>query len=55
MSLVLLLSGRQRWTSSEHVGLSISVFVVNFFLLCLVSVSVFWNDTEKISVSLRKC
>ena len=34
---------------SEH----LCIFVV-FFLLCLVSVSV-WNDTEKISVSLRRC
>ena len=37
VSLVLLLSGRQRWTSVEHVALR---FVVSF-LLCLVSVSVF--------------
>ena len=41
VSLVLLLSGRQRWASAEHVALTISVFFVVSFLLCLVSVSVF--------------
>ena len=29
VSLVLLLSGRQRWTSAEHVALSISVFLLS--------------------------
>ena len=41
VSLVSLLSGRQRWKSAEHVALSISVFLLSPFLLCLVSVSVF--------------
>ena len=40
VSLVLLLPGRQRWTSAEHVDLSISD-LLSSFLLCLVSVSVF--------------
>ena len=39
VSLVSLLSGRQRWKSAEHVALSISVFL-SPFLLCL-SQSVF--------------
>ena len=39
MSLVSLLSGRQRWKSAEHVALSISVFLSPFTLL--VSVSIF--------------
>ena len=54
VSLVLLLSGRQRWTSAEHVALSISVSLLSPFYSAL-SQSVFWNDTEKISMSLRKC
>ena len=45
VSLVLLLSGRQRLTSAEHVALSISVFLLSpFALLCLSQC--FWNDTE---------
>ena len=31
VSFVLLLSGRQRWTSAEHVALSISVFMLSPF------------------------
>ena len=54
VSLVLLLSGRQRWTSAEHVALSISVFCCLLFTLPCLS-QCFWNDTEKISMSLRKC
>ena len=38
VSLVLLLSGRQRWESFEHVALSISVFLSRFSLLVSVSV-----------------
>ena len=38
MSLVSLLSGRQRWKSAEHVALSISVFLATFSLLASVSV-----------------
>ena len=40
VSLVLLLSGRQRWTSAEHVGLSISVSLLSLFYSAL-SQSVF--------------
>ena len=54
VSLVLMLSGRQRWTSAEHVALSISVFCCLLFILPCLS-QCFWNDTEKISMSLRKC
>ena len=53
VSLVSLLSGRQRWKSAEHVALSISVFLSLFYSACLSQC--FWNDTEKISMSLRKC
>ena len=38
VSLVSLLSGRQRWKSVEHVALSISVFLSPFSLLASVSV-----------------
>ena len=41
-------------TSAEHVALSISVSLLSPFNSAL-SLSVFWNDTEKISMSLRKC
>ena len=40
VSLVLLLSGRQRWASAEHVALSISVFLLSPFYSAL-SQSVF--------------
>ena len=40
VSLVLLLSGRQRWTSAEHVALSISVYLLSPFYSAL-SQSVF--------------
>ena len=53
VSLVSLLSGRQRWKSAEHVALSISVFLSPFYSACLSQC--FWNDTERISMSLRKC
>ena len=49
MSLVSLLSGRQRWKSAEHVALSISVFLSPFYSACLSQC--FWNDTERISMS----
>ena len=41
VSLVLLLSGRQRWTSAEHVPLSISVCLLRFFFYSALSQSVF--------------
>ena len=41
VSLVSLLSGRQRWKSAEPLALSISVLMLSPCLLCLVSVSVF--------------
>ena len=55
VSLVSLLSGRQRWTSAEHVALTISVFLLSLFYSALSQSVFFWNDTEKISMSLRKC
>ena len=64
VSLVLLLSGRQRWTSAEHVALSISVFLLSPFLLCLVSVSVFGTIQRRLAcpcasvdthLSIEKC
>ena len=53
VSLVSLLSGRQRLKSAEHVALSISVTLSPCTLLCLSQC--FWSATEKISMSLRKC
>ena len=44
----LLLSGRQR-TSAEHVALSIFVFLLSPFLLCLVSVSVFGTIQRRLA------
>ena len=49
VSLVLLLSGRQRWTSAEHVALGISVSLLSLFLLCLVSVSVFGTIQRRLA------
>ena len=49
MSLVLLLSGRQRWTSAEHVALSISAYLLSLSLLCLVSVSVFGTIQRRLA------
>ena len=40
VSLISLLSGRQRWTSAEHVALSITVFLLSSFYSAL-SQSVF--------------
>ena len=54
VSLVLLLSGRQWWTSAELVALSISVYFCLLFTLPCLSLF-FWNDTEKIGMPLRKC
>ena len=53
VSSVSLLSGRQRWKSAEYVALSISVSLSPFYSACLSQC--FWNDTEKISMSLCKC
>ena len=49
VSLVLLLSGRQRWTSAEHVVLSISAFLLSPFLPCLASVSVFGTIQRRLA------
>ena len=53
VSLVSLLSGRQRWKSADPAALSISVFLSSFYSAHLSQC--LWNDTEKISMSLRKC
>ena len=53
VSLVSLLSGRQRWKSAEHVAPSISVFLFPFHSACLSQC--FWSDAERMSMSLRKC
>ena len=53
VSSVSLLSGRQRWKSAENVALSISVSLSSFYSACLSQC--FWNDPEKISMSLCKC
>ena len=47
VSLVSLLSGRQRWKSAEHVALSTSVFLTPFSLLA--SVSVFGTIQRRLS------
>ena len=52
VSLVSLLSGRQRWKYAEHVALSISAFFTSLSLLASVSV---FGTRQKISMSLRKC
>ena len=44
--LVLLLSGRQLWTSAEHVALSISVFLTSPFYSAL-SQSVFFGTIQR--------
>ena len=49
MSLVLLLSGRQRWASAEHVVLSISAFLLSPFYSALSQSVFFWNDTERLA------
>ena len=49
MSLVLLLSGRQRWTSAEHVALSISAYLLSLSLLCLVSVNFFGTIQRRLA------
>ena len=49
VSLVLLLSGRQRWASAEPRGSEhLCIFVVSF-LLCLVSVSVFGTIQRRLA------
>ena len=57
VSLVSSLSGQQRWNLvfvREHLNDPEHLCIFVSFVLCL-SQSVFWNDTEKISMSLRKC
>ena len=46
VSLVSLLSGRKRWTSAEHVALSISVSLVSYFYSAL-SQSVFFGTIQR--------
>ena len=48
VSLVLLLSGRQRWTPAEHVALNISVFLLSPFYSAL-SVSVFGTIQRRLA------